>query len=50
MSRRGRGRIPETSDESIFQRLALARTFYARRRHRGRARQKLPPNSPAALI
>src|SRR5207237_2508851 len=28
--RRRRGRIPETSGESIFQRIALARTFYAR--------------------
>src|SRR6266403_2887517 len=34
MSPRRRGRIPETSGESIFQRIALARTFYARRRRR----------------
>src|SRR5712671_362569 len=34
MSPRRRGRIPETSGESIFQRIALARTFHARRRRR----------------
>jgi hypothetical protein len=36
MSPRRRGRIPETSGESIFQRIALARTFYPRRRRRSR--------------
>jgi len=34
MPPRRRGRIPETSGESIFQSIALARTFYARRRRR----------------
>src|SRR4029077_7257519 len=34
MPPRGRGRIPATSGESIFQRIVLLRTFYPRRRRR----------------
>jgi hypothetical protein len=45
-----RGRIPEASGESIFQRIALTRTFYAGRR-RCRARHAgLPPNGSATAL
>jgi len=50
MPPRRRGRIPETSGESIFQRIALTRTFYARRRRRRSRHTGLPPDSSAAAL
>ena len=47
MPPRRRGRIAETSGESIYQRIALARTFYPRRRERRSRHARLPPNSSA---
>jgi hypothetical protein len=47
MSPRRRGRIPETSGESIYQRIALARTFYPRRRRCRSRHAGLPPDSSA---
>ena len=50
MPPRRRGRIPETSGESIFQRIALTRTFYARRRRRRSRHTGLPPDSSATAL
>jgi len=50
MPPRRRGRIPETSGESIFQRIALTRTFYPRCPRRRSRHAGLPPESSAAAL
>jgi len=50
MPPRRRGRIPGTSGESIFQRIALTRTFYARCQRRRSRHAGLPPESSAAAL
>ena len=50
MPPRRRGRIAETSGESIYQRIALARTFYPRRRRRRSRPAGLPPDSSATAL